>query len=243
MGLVSIQYEGGNPTSNCFNFYTITMEETNKIELTQADLDAKIKAAVKAREGEMEQWVQKLTSKTKLQEKILTNVWLVAKDWTKLISLYNEDESVANEMLKMYYDGMTIEEYKESIGYKTSQEEMTDEKIAKKANSIYESNKIKEKKAEFIEKLGLDGDALESFEKEFWDRTSMKSFSAETVTDHLTKAYKLSTDFSQDKLDVIKAKKVAAGASWLGGWSATKKADAEKARIDKEVEEFMDKYM
>lgn len=215
----------------------------NKIELTQEALDAKIKEAVKARESEMEQGVQKLSSKAKMQEKILENVWKVAKDGTKLISLYDEDESVANEMLKLYYDGMSIDEYKESIGYKVSHEEMTDEKIEKKAKSIYESNKIKEKKAEFIEKLGLEGDALESFEKEFGERASMKSFSADTVTDHLTKAYKLSTDFSQDKLDVIKAKKVAAGASWQGGWGVTKKADAEKAAAAKEVEAFMDKYM
>lgn len=216
------------------------MEGNNTIQLTQEELDAKINAAVKKRESEQEAGIQKLANEAKLKDKVLDAVGTVSKDPKSLISIAESDEEVANEILKKYYWGKTIEEFKQSINYKEDPAKVTEKLIEEKAKSIYEQDKISEARKSFIEKLWLNWDDLESFDSEFNDRLAMKSFKASDVESHLLKAYKVSDAYNPELIKSTKNTKIAWNNTSIGWGSKTKD---DKSAVSKEVWDFLDTYV
>ncbi len=110
--------------------------------------------------------------------------------------------------------------------------------IEEKAKSIVNSNRVIDQKKAFIEKTGLEGDELKAFEEEFEDRLGLKSFTVDKLDEHLTKAYKLATGYSEDKIKEIQKSKAIASAGSLAGNDKTNEAG--KSRIKSEVDDLLD---
>jgi len=216
-------------------------EEKDKAVTYTADQVEQMKAdTLKEANANHEAWVQKLINEWKLKDKVLSAVWTVAWDNTALIGIFDEDPAVGKEILDKYYNGQTIEQYKESIWYEVSQEQATDELIEKKANSIYESNKIKDVKKDFIEKLGLEWEELDSFNEEFSGRMQMKNFSVDNLDDNLIKAFKLATGYSDEQVRKLNNTKVVAKSTKVSWKDNTWKT--EKTKVADEVNSFLDTY-
>jgi hypothetical protein len=66
----------------------------------------------------------------------------------------------------------------------------------------------------------------------------LKSFSVDSLDDHLTKAYKLATGYSAEQIKKIQESKMIANVGSVSGNSKIK--DSEKSRISKEVDDLLD---
>jgi len=205
---------------------------------TAEELETAKQEALNKYKSDQEQGIQKLINEKKFVESVLDAVGKVAQDQNSLISIAEENPEVANEILRKYYGGKTLDEYKESIWFEESPDVLNERLIERKAKSIVAQEKIKDAKKAFIEKTWLSGDELESFEAEFGERLQMKSFSVESLDDHLTKAYKLATGYSSEQVRKIKESKLVASVSGISGNNKSK--DAEQSRISKEVDDLLD---
>ena len=205
---------------------------------TAEELETAKQEALNKYKSDQEQGIQKLINEKKFVESVLDAVGKVAQDQNSLISIAEENPEVANEILRKYYGGKTLDEYKESIWFEESPDVLNERLIERKAKSIVAQEKIKDTKKAFIEKTWLSGDELESFEAEFGERLQMKSFSVESLDDHLTKAYKLATGYSSEQVRKIKESKLVASVSGISGNNKSK--DAEQSRISKEVDDLLD---
>lgn len=214
------------------------MTEGDKVTFTAEELEAEKTKALNEYKSAQEAWVQKLVGEKKFAEAVLDAVGKVASDKESLIAISEENPDVANEILKKYYNGQSIEEYKESIWFKEAPEKLNEKMVEQKAKSIYSENKIKDEKKAFVSKLWLDGDDLAAFESEFEERTQMKSFSIENLDDHLIKAYKLATGNDENKIKEITKSKAIAKASGIS-WNEDNK-DANKSSVKKEVDDLLD---
>ena len=65
-----------------------------------------------------EKWVQKIINEKKVSDKALAATKEVSKDNKKLLEIYENEPEVAQKLLDDVFDGISIEEYKESIGIK-----------------------------------------------------------------------------------------------------------------------------
>jgi hypothetical protein len=200
-------------------------------------MEAAKQEALNKYKSDSEAWVQKLINEKKLAEQVLDAVGQVARDSKNLISIADASPEVAKQILDKYYWGKTIEEYKESIGYEEDASQSNEKLIEKKANSIYSENKIKDEKKAFISKLWLDGEELEAFNAEFEERTQLKSFNIDRLDEHLTKAYKLATGYSEDKIKEIQKSKAIASAGSIAGWDRT--TEQAKSKMRSEVDELL----
>jgi len=214
------------------------MEGQEVVTFTAEQVEAAKQEALNKYKSDSEAGVQKLIGEKKLAESVLDAVGLVAKDATSLISIADESPEVAKQILDKYYGWKTIEEYKESIWFEEAPEVMNEKLIESKAKSIFAASKIKDDKKAFIEKLGLDGEELEAFEAEFTERMDLKSFSVENLDQHLSKAYKLATGYSEDKIKEIQRNKAIASASSMS-WN-TKTTEQAKSKIRSEVDDLLD---
>ena len=205
---------------------------------TAEQVEAAKQEALNKYKSDQEKGIQKIIEEKKFTEKVLDAVWLVAQDPENLLSIADESPEVADEILRKYYGWKTIDEYKESIWFEESPEVMNEKLIEKKAKSIVEQEKIKDTKKAFIEKTWLTGEELEAFESEFGERLQLKSFSVDSLDDHLTKAYKLATGYSAEQIKKIQESKAIANAGSMSGNS--KLNDSEKSRISKEVDDLLD---
>jgi hypothetical protein len=59
--------------------------------------------------------VQKLTSKQKVLTTVLDNLDTIAETPEKLIDLFSENEEAAKIILDKYYNGQSIDEFKDDI--------------------------------------------------------------------------------------------------------------------------------
>lgn len=209
-----------------------------KTTFTKDDVEQLTQEALNKYKSDQEKWVQKLIEEKKFLDKVLYAVGEVAGNPEKLIEISESDPEVANDILNKYYSWMTIEDYKEQVGYKESPEIINEKLIERKAKSIVEDVKIKDTKKAFIRDLWLSGDELEAFEEEFNNRRSLKSFSVDKLDDSLTKAYIIATGNSADKIKKIKSTKIIASAASVS-WN-TKTEDSDKARAHKEVSDLLD---
>lgn len=213
------------------------MTEAEK-KFTDADLEAAKQEAIKKANSDHEAGVQLVIKEKKFAESVLDAVWEVAKDGKNLIKIADENPDVANEILKKYYGWKTIDEYKESIWFEEDQLVLNEKLIETKAKSIVDANKIKDTKKAFIEKVWLEWDELQAFEDEFNDRLDLKSFSVDNLDIHLTKAYKLATGYSEDKIKEIQRNKIIANAGNIK-W-ADRVNEAQKSKIKSEVDDLLD---
>jgi len=202
-------------------------------QLEQAKQDALNKY-----KSDSEAGVQKLINEKKMAEQVLDAVGEVAQDASNLINIFDTNPEVAQKILDKYYWGKTIEEYKESISYKEDPQILNEKMIEEKAKSIVNSNRVIDQKKAFIEKTELEGDELKAFEEEFEERLGLKSFTVDKLDEHLTKAYKLATGYSEDKIKEIQKSKAIASAGSLAGNDKTNEAG--KSRIKSEVDDLLD---
>jgi len=216
-------------------------ENNNKAVTYTAEQMEQIKAdTLKEANANHEAWVQKLVNDWKLKDKVLTAIWTVAGDKAALVWIFNEDPAVGKQILDQYYGGQTLDQYKESIWYETSPEQITEELITKKANSIFEANKITDVRKDFVEKLALEWEALEAFNEEFNGRMQMKNFNIGNLDDNLIKAYKLATGYSDADIRKLNNVKVVARSTKVS-WQS-KSWDWEKSKAADEVNSFLDTY-
>lgn len=213
------------------------MEDKEK-QFTAEELEAAKQEAINKANSDHEAGVQKLIAEKKFAESVLEAVGEVAKDSENLITIFDKTPDVAKAILDKYYGGKSIEEYKESIGYKEDQSVVNEKLIETKAKSIFEANKVLDEKKAFIEKTWLTGEALEAFESEFWERLQLKSFSVDKLDEHLIKAYKLATGYSDKEVNEIKKTKIIAESVAISGWEKQKAAD--KSKIKSEVDDLLD---
>lgn len=209
-----------------------------KTTFTAEEMETAKQEALNKYKSDQEKGVQMLIEDKKKAEKILDAVGEVAKDQKSLITIAEQDPDVAQAILKKYYGGQSIEEYKASIGYSEAPEVMNEKLIDQRAKSIVNENRIKDTKKAFIEKTGLEGEELQAFEQEFEERTQLKSFNVDKLDEHLTKSFKLATGYSEEKIKEIQRSRVIASAGALNGGDKVK--DASKARIKSEIDELLD---
>lgn len=193
------------------------MEDTmdNKTTFTAEEVEAMKQEALNKYKSDQEAGVQKLVAEKKFADKVIDAVGEVAKDATSLVDIANNDPDVAKKILEKYYGGQSLEEYKESIGYREDPKVLNEQLIEQKAKSIVNESKIKDTKKVFIEKMGLEGEELEEFERELDDRLQLRSFSIDKLDEHLAKSYKLATGYSEEKIKEIQRSKAIANAGSL----------------------------
>lgn len=205
---------------------------------TAEQLEAAKQEALNKYKSDSEAGVQKLINEKKMAEQVLDAVGEVAQDANNLVNIFDTNPEVAKKILDKYYGWKTIDEYKESIGYKEDPQILNEKMVEEKAKSIVDSNRIVDQKKAFIEKIGLEGDELKAFEEEFEERLWLKSFTVDKLDEHLTKAFKLATGYSEDKIKEIQKSKAIASAWSLAGSDKTNEAG--KSRIKSEVDDLLD---
>ncbi len=195
-------------------------------------------------EANYERWIQKKFWEERNLDKILDEVWKVADDKTRLIDLFEEDETVAKIILDKYYEWKSIEDYKTSIDYKV---DITDPKVVermveKQANQMAETKLISEKKKEFITKLKMTDEEVTDFEEAFIERTQLKSFKLSNLDKHFEKAFRDVSDNTENLKEMKKQEAIAnAQATWNGkGW---KQVTSEKETIAKKNSNYNKNFL
>ena len=216
--------------------------ENKKITLSEEELQAKIDESLNKYKSDSEAWVQKLIAENKLKDAVLDSVWDVAANPASLIDLYEDNEDVANEILRKYYWWQSIDDFKSSIDYKEDPSQLTDKKIQSEANRIYNENKYEETLESFIDKVWLEGDQLEEFNQEMEDRKSMKSYDPKKLNSYIKKAYKYVSWATAEEINKINTARAVTNASTM--WSGNKKSwESKDNSASKEVKAFLNAYM
>jgi hypothetical protein len=213
------------------------MEGTETTTFTAEQMETAKQEALNKYKSDQEAGVQKLIQEKKMAEEVLDAVGEVAQDQKKLISIFDAKPEVAKKILDKYYGGKTIEEYKESIWFEEDPKLMNERMVEEKAKSIVNQNRIQDTKKAFIEKTWLEGDDLKAFEEEFDDRLGLKSFTIDKLDEHLTKAFKLATGYTEDKIKEIQKAKAIASVAGMNG--SDKVNESNKSRIKSEVDDLL----
>jgi hypothetical protein len=156
---------------------------------TQAEIDD----IRKKMQADSERGVQKLIKEKKIFEKAMDELSKIAEDNEHLLSLHDSNPDVAQLILDKYYDGQSIDEYKNSIGYK---EDITNPDVAKrliesKVRQEVENRTIFEKKNAFVSKLKMSVDEQAQFDEVFSELRQMKGFNLDNLEKTMEKAYRL----------------------------------------------------
>ena len=201
---------------------------------------------VKKMLSDWERWVQKVLSEKKEAERIAWEVLKalskVSEDWEEaLVQLYESDPKVAEKVLSEYY-GMTIEEYKEQIGYQEdlSNPEIFNAKVEKEAQKKLEQVTMQKEVDSFITKLKMWDEEKKVFLEAFEERKTLKSFNPSDIDKHLVKAYK---EIANDE-DIERFRKSEAVANWMAvnWWSSVadwkKQKNSKKEEASKQIDDF-----
>ena len=213
---------------------------------TQEELDAKLKEM----QSNGEKGVQKLINEKKAYEKVFKHLGAVSDDPKKLVELYDSEPDVASIILDNYYEGKTIDEFKEWIDYKpdyNNPEEMQ-KLIDKQVENKMKARTIKEKKDAFIKHLKMEWKELERFEETFSELSSLTTFDVNKLDKTLEKAYKLS-DADESALKEYKQTTAYAAVMWTTGEQTHTGGKKKKVWLEskdhalrKEVREFNAKF-
>jgi hypothetical protein len=161
-----------------------------------------------------------------------------------LVDIYNENPKVAKEILARYYDGKSIEEFKESIGYR---EDLSDPKTFERRLEIEKQKavdaiKVEQAKEAFIKELSLSPEEVEALEEAFQERKQLKTFSADSVRSHLEKAYRLIDKTDTRSLKRNEAAGKAMATSEGRGGDGSPKRNTDLSRIQDEADKFLKKH-
>jgi hypothetical protein len=193
-------------------------EEEKKKTYTEEEVEA-IK---KKMQSDSEKGVQKIISEKKTHESeariyksVLDAVKQVSDDQSSLVAIYEKDPKVGQVILEKYYDGMSLDKFKEQIQYKEnlSDPEVFARRLETEKQKAIDSMKIDQAKDAFIKELEMSEDEKAEFEKAFEERKSLRSFNASNVEQHLERAYREidKTDLKSLKSKVTIAKAIATG--------------------------------
>lgn len=215
-------------------------EAENKSTYTAEEVEALRKELA----SNSDRGVQKILGKQKVLETVLDEIGMVAEDPTYLVDLHERNPEVARVILQKYYDGQDIEQFKTSIDY---QEDFSDpvtvkRHIEKEAERKLQIRTIEERKAQFIDRLGMDDTERKAFEEAFEERRALKSFSVDSIDKHLEKAYREIADEEQiRKLSAQETigKSMATGNGGKAGSAGESKNDPLKS----EISSFLSKYL
>lgn len=159
--------------------------------------EEEVEAIRKKHQSDSEKGVQKLLSESKFKDSVLEATKQISKanesgDNAALVKLYEKSPRVAQEILKLYYDGQSIDQYKEAVGYKEdlSDPEVYARRLDADRQKAVEQIKIDAAYERFVGDLKMTDEEKKEFEKAFDERRGMKSFSLETVTTHLERAFR-----------------------------------------------------
>lgn len=194
-----------------------------------------VEAMKKEMNSNSEKWVQKVISEKKTFETALKESKVIAVSPERLVELYEENPNVAKLILDEFFNGQSIEEYKEDIEYKEdySDPKVMQSKIKKEAEKIAQNNLIESKKQNFIDKLKMSDEEKASFEEAFEELRELKSFSTKDLTKQFEKAYRLSND-NEEALKKLSNQEVVAQtmATWEWKWWEWNKTKKENNPFD-----------
>jgi len=213
------------------------MAEENKNTFTQEELNAQVQEAIAKHQSDSEAGVQKLINEWKFKDRVLDWVGKVATDNEALITIFEWDEKVWQEILNKYYGGQTIEEYKESIWFTEAPEKLNDKLINQRASKIYDDNKYSEVMDDFIEKMWLEWDQLQEFKSEMDERKEMKSYDPKKLKSYIKKSYRYVTGNSWDEIDRIKSAKTISKTTSVD--AGKNKWDSKGTTSSQEVKDFL----
>lgn len=206
-----------------------------------------VEAMKKELESNYEKWVQKIIGQKKAYDEVFNHLDSISEDPTKLIKLYEEKPEVAKIILDKYYDGKSIESFKEDSWYKP---DLTDPNEIQKlidrwVESKVQAKLIDEKKNAFIKELKLSNEELEKFNEAFDERKQLKTFNVSNLEKVLEKSYR---DIDANTEALKDYKKTVAIANVMANWwkqsgngSKDKKTSFEKAKTD--TRSFLDKHL
>lgn len=231
-------------------------EEENQEEETQEDTpktytEEEVEEMRKKLQSDSEKWVQKVINERKLYEKAFEEVGNIAEDDKRLVDIYEENPELWKLILTKYFNGQTIDEYKDSISFTEdySDPKRMEAKIKREAEKLAaqkELEKAKESidksKTAFIDKLKMSDEEREAFEETFEELSSLKSFKIDNIQKVMEKAYRISND-NEESINKLKAQEVIARAtaSTKGGGTSQESKDP-KAKIKKDIEAFKKKF-
>jgi len=230
------------------------MEDTeNKVEgenlnepksYTKEELDAKLKEM----QSNSDKGVQKILWEKRAYEQVFDHLSDVSDEPSKLIDLYEDKPEVAQIILNKYYEGKSIEEFKEEIEYEPDYTDpiQIQKQIDKQVESKLKSKLIGDKKEDFIKRLKLEWDEKKEFEKAFEERKELKSFSIDNLEKTFEKAYRdvSKEDFESYNKTIAKAEIMANSWWWTNKWWTKKVSwiESKDNSMRKEVREFKAKF-
>lgn len=225
--LIEGEGEGLNPEAEKKTTYTAEEVEAIRKELA----------------SNSEKGVQKVIHEKKLLEATIAEIGKVAEDQSYLVTLHEKNPEVARKILEQYYDGQSIDSFKQSIGYEEdfSDPETVKRHIERETERRLEAKALEDAKSAFVKKLEMGEDEKKAFEEAFEERRQMKSFKVSDVEKHLEKAYREIADEDQTrKLSsaTTMAKSMATGNGNASGGKSEPKADPAMS----EISEFLKKY-
>lgn len=193
-------------------------------------------------QSDSEKWVQKVIKERKLFERAYKELPKISQDDARLVEIYEEDPELAQRILEDHFDGVSIEEYKESIDYKEdySDPAKMEAKIKREAEKIARNKEVESEKKAFISKLQMTDEEKEVFESELSDLLTLKKYQTQDITKVMERAYKLSAD--EESIKKLKNAEVIARTQSSTKWGSAKWEGNKDAQVKKEIADFKKKF-
>ena len=198
-------------------------EESQEPNEPKTYSEEEVEAMKKELQSNSDKWVQKVIWEKKLYEKAYQELPKISADDTRLVDISQDDPVLAKKILDDHFDGMTIEEYKDSIDYKEdySDPEKMKAKIQREAQKIARNKEVETEKKAFIKRLQMEWEELENFESELDWLLETKKYRGQDVTKVMERAYKLSAD--DESIKKLKNTEVIAKSMTSTKWGGTNK--------------------
>ena len=221
---------------------TLNLEEQGEEESPKTYTQEEVEEMRKKLQSDSEKWVQKVIAEKKLYERAFKESGNIAQDDSRLVEIFNEDPKLAQVILDEYFNGQSIDEYKESIGY---QEDLTDPKVYEarlKADTekAVAKKQLESEKKSFIAKLKMSDEEKEAFESQLEELTSLKSFKLENIEKTMEKAYRLIANEEDTKK--LNTQKVIAETMATTKWGKQGKSGDWKTEFQKDLEAFKKRH-
>ena len=216
-------------------------EESEEQEQPKTFTLEEVEEMKKKMQSDSEKGVQKLISEKKDYDTALSELSKIAEDKTYLVDLFMSNEKVAKIILEKFYEWITIDQFKESIGY---EEDLTNPRVRERlinleAQKRVNQKTIADKKAAFIEKLKMSEDEQKDFEDAFAERMQLRTFNINDIDIHLEKAYR--EIINEDSLKQIKTQETIGKTMATWEWKSWG-SDTKKDTLNSEISDFLGNY-